>query len=186
MAIAALFDTGTLQRLGTAQALVGALLLLVYAAPAVAEEEAEVPIIVQARGVDQTVDYASLRKYGPWDDRNYSLTAEDLKYLSSDEHALDNQLPAFFRVELRKEMPHLRKSGPAQYPRSALQLFEQRHGGLKYEPPVVDESVTSPPDSGCGRARTKAREQHYTMADPSAWSHEVTLMRINTRMGRPA
>ncbi|MGI9237761.1 MAG: proprotein convertase P-domain-containing protein [Woeseiaceae bacterium] len=74
--------------------------------------------------------YTELVKFGPWDDRNYQLTKADLNHLSPDEHQLQNQLPAFFRVELRKQWPHLRKSGPAQYPRAALQLFELRYGGL--------------------------------------------------------
>lgn len=120
-------------------ALVGALALMAAQQRVAAEQTGEEPIIIQSLGVDQSVDYRSLLMFGPWDDRNYQLTAEDLSYLSSDEHKLDDPLPAFFRVELRREMPHLRRSGPAQYPRSALQLFEQRHGGLMYKPPVQYE-----------------------------------------------
>lgn len=86
--------------------------------------------VVQACGIDQRVDYVALTKIGPWDDRNYKLTAEDLKYLAPDEEQLQIPIPAFFRVELRKEMPHLRRSGPAQYPRSAVPLFNNRHGEL--------------------------------------------------------
>lgn len=99
-------------------------------ATAVAQSSNDSIRIVQSRGADQRVRYTELQKYGPWDDRNYDLTAQDLKYLSADEHTLNNQLPVFFRVELRKEWPSLRKSGPAQYPRAALQLFGIRHGGL--------------------------------------------------------
>ena len=33
------------------------------------------------RGTDPKVDYASLTKIGPWDDRNYSLTRADLDLL---------------------------------------------------------------------------------------------------------
>ncbi|MEM8931662.1 MAG: hypothetical protein AAGE94_10820, partial [Acidobacteriota bacterium] len=40
------------------------------------------PQIQQARGVDATLDYASLYRFGPWDDRNYQLTAEDLELLA--------------------------------------------------------------------------------------------------------
>ena len=105
---------------------------------AMAQEE-EGHGIIQSCGVDPLVDYPSMVKYGPWDDRNYALTAEDLEYLSPDEHELKNQLPAFFRVELRKEMPHLRRSGPAQYPRSALQLFYLRHGELRSEGGTGDD-----------------------------------------------
>ncbi len=109
--------------------------------------------IVQSRGVDQRVDYNSLTKFGPWDDRNYALTTEDLEFLSSDEYKLNNQLPAFFRVELRKEMPHLRKSGPAQYPRSALQLFYLRYGGLKQNGEIGDGGPASKSGKPCGARR---------------------------------
>ena len=93
--------------------------------------------IDQTRGVDQRVDYSSLAKFGPWDDRNYKLTLEDLSYFSPDEEKLKDPIPAFFRVELRKEMPELRKNGPAQYPRSAVQLFQMRYGGLLPEPKTM-------------------------------------------------
>lgn len=88
------------------------------------------PQIDQKLGVDQSVDYSSLVKFGPWDDRNYKLTTDDLSYLSANEAELRDPIPAFFRVELRKEMPWLRKTGPVQYPRSAVQLLQNRHGGL--------------------------------------------------------
>ncbi len=93
---------------------------------AIAEDE-----IAQSRGVDPRVDYASLTRFGPWDDRNYKLTLEDLEYLAPNEHELHDPIPAFFRVELRKEMPNLRRSGPGQYPRSAVPLFVQRYGGIQ-------------------------------------------------------
>lgn len=105
-------------------------LTVLLAASAVAQSSVDPIEILQSRGMDQSIRYTELVKFGPWDDRNYQLTAADLSYLSPDEHKLHNQLPAFFRVELRKEWPHLRKSGPAQYPRAALQLFELRYGGL--------------------------------------------------------
>ena len=76
-----------------------------------------------ARGVDASVDYAALVQIGPWDDRNYQLTAEDIALLSPDESSARDPVPAFFRVELRRSNPGLRKAGPAQYPRSALQRF---------------------------------------------------------------
>ncbi|MGE3104437.1 MAG: hypothetical protein AB7K14_04210, partial [Lysobacterales bacterium] len=34
-----------------------------------------------ARGVDASVDYVALLAYGPWDDRNYQLTAADIAVL---------------------------------------------------------------------------------------------------------
>lgn len=85
--------------------------------------------VTQSRGADQQVDYASLKSYGPWDDRNYELTAADLELLAPNERELMDPIPAFFRVLLRKEMPTLPREGPAQYPRSALQIFLQQYGG---------------------------------------------------------
>jgi hypothetical protein len=105
----------------------------------VAQDSEEAYVIDQSRGVDQRVDYRSLTKFGPWDDRNYALTAEDLEFLSPDEADLHDPIPAFFRVELRKEMPNLRRSGPAQYPRSAVPLFQLRYGGLKRDAEAEDE-----------------------------------------------
>ena len=86
-------------------------------------------IVVQNRGVDELVSYESLKQFGPWDDRNYELTAEDLKYLSPNEAELRDPIPAFFRVFMRKNSPNMLKSGPAQYPRSALQIFRLNYYG---------------------------------------------------------
>ena len=85
--------------------------------------------VVQTRGADASVDYASLVKFGPWDDRNYALTEADLAFLSEDEASAKDPVPAFFRVELRRGNPGLQKTGPAQYPRSALQRFEIKYHG---------------------------------------------------------
>ena len=41
--------------------------------------------IDQTKGIDQSVDYASLRHFGPWDDRNYELTAADIALLPKDD-----------------------------------------------------------------------------------------------------
>lgn len=87
------------------------------------------PQIVQSKGADPKVDYVSLLKYGPWDDRNYELTAADLKFLAPNEEELVAPFPAFFRVRMRKESPSLQKQGPAQYPRSATQIFFRQFGG---------------------------------------------------------
>jgi len=86
--------------------------------------------IDQSKGLDQNVDYRALTQFGPWDDRNYKLTRQDIDLLSSEEHLLTDPIPAFFRVELRKEFPKLRRTGPAQYPRAAVPLFYKRYGGL--------------------------------------------------------
>ena len=82
-------------------------------------------VISQARGVDQRVDYQSLTKYGPWDDRNYNVTLEDLSLIPEKDQYLPN-IPVFFKIFLRKEQPDLGEF----YPRSALQYFQILHGGL--------------------------------------------------------
>lgn len=81
--------------------------------------------ISQARGVDQRVDYHSLTKYGPWDDRNYDVTLEDISLIPENDQYLRN-VPVFFKIYLRKEQPMLGDF----YPRSALQQFQILHGGL--------------------------------------------------------
>jgi hypothetical protein len=81
------------------------------------------------RGVDPRVDYPSLAQLGPWDDRNYLLTREDLALLAPNEHELKDPIPVFFRVEMRKLNPGMPRSGAAQYPRSALQIFLMKYGG---------------------------------------------------------
>ncbi len=83
----------------------------------------------QSRGVDARVDYPSLKRFGPWDDRNYQLTAEDLGLLADNEAELYVLVPAFFRVELRRERPQMQRTGSVQYPRSSLPWFENRYGG---------------------------------------------------------
>ncbi|HMM65938.1 MAG TPA: sialidase family protein [Dokdonella sp.] len=85
--------------------------------------------VVQSLGVDRNVDYASLAAVGPWDDRNYQLTAAGVALLSDDEASARDPIPAFFRVELRRANPGLGTTGPAQYPRSALQRFERKYYG---------------------------------------------------------
>ncbi|MCH8204404.1 MAG: exo-alpha-sialidase [Candidatus Hydrogenedentes bacterium] len=86
--------------------------------------------IQQSRGLDPRVDYPSLARFGPWDDRNYNLSAEDLELLAPNEEELFPGIPLFFRVELRKEWPRMQRTGPAQYPRAANKLFEIRYGGF--------------------------------------------------------
>lgn len=89
--------------------------------------------VVQSRGVDPDVDYESLKGFGPWDDCNYRLTKTDLELLAPNEHELTEPIPAFFRVQLRRDNPNLQRAGPAQYPRSALQTFLQMYGGYLVE-----------------------------------------------------
>ncbi len=106
------------------------LILLLQPISGLAQEPSQYPHIDQGLGVDQRVNYVSLVRFGPWDDRNYRLTLDDLVYLSETEEQIKDPIPAFFRIELRKEIPNMPKTGPAQYPRSAVQLFEIRYGGL--------------------------------------------------------
>ncbi len=94
--------------------------------------------IEQIRGVDSRVDYAKLDRIGPWDDRNYQLTQEDLELLVDNELELKAQIPAFFRVEMRAANPDMLRTGPVQYPRSALQIFRQMYGGY-----LVDGKIYS-------------------------------------------
>jgi len=85
--------------------------------------------IHQQRGVDGRVDYSELTKFGPWDDRNYQLTQEDLKLFAPNEAELRIPIPAWYRVELRKGIPDMLREGPAQYPHSALPAYRIEYGG---------------------------------------------------------
>ena len=97
--------------------------------------------VTVAKGVDPTVDYASLTTIGPWDDRNYQLTAKDLALLAPNEKEQRDPVPAFFRVLMRKANPELRQKGPGQYPRSALQIFILNHGGYLIDGKVYPRAV---------------------------------------------
>jgi hypothetical protein len=80
-------------------------------------------------GVDVRLDYSSLKEFGPWDDRNYDLVLEDLDWLSENENELIEMVPAFFRVQFRKEFPDTPSTGAVQYPRSLLNYFVLRYVG---------------------------------------------------------
>ena len=82
-----------------------------------------------ARGVDRNVDYTALVRLGPWDDRNYQLTKEDLAILPENETDLSSPIPAFFRVEYRKAWAANGHEPFAQYPLSAFNEFRQNRGG---------------------------------------------------------
>jgi hypothetical protein len=101
---------------------------VLIALAAVAFSPANAQKIDNGKGVDPQVDYTSLTKYGPWDDRNYQITRADLAWLAPNEAELKDPIPVFFRVFLRKSNPDLRGSG-VLYPRSALQIFEQMFKG---------------------------------------------------------
>ncbi len=91
--------------------------------------EATAQQVDQRKGVDPRVDYPGLANIGPWDDRNYSLTKEDLATLAPNEQELRDPIPVFFRVELRKAMPEMPRRGIPQYPRAALNVYKMKYGG---------------------------------------------------------
>ncbi len=112
--------------------------------------------IDQTLGVDQRVDYKSLVQYGPWDDRNYGLTLEDLQFLGPNEAEIGGAIPAFFRVEWRKHNPQIPKNSPTPYPRSAPEIFKILYGGL-----MVD-----------GRIQTSPRSENEDRAN---WGAEIKI-----------
>jgi len=83
------------------------------------------------RGIDKRVDYQSLYQSGPWDDRNYQLTLEDLDVLYENEEDIDSLVPLFFRVNFHKRFPHMKqhKKHPPYYPRSLYNYFVIRYNG---------------------------------------------------------
>ncbi len=110
-----------------------ALLLLLPILPAAAQQafvdRARTVAVERSRGVDARVDYAALLALGPWDDRNYELTLEDLSVLSPTEREQHVAIPAFYRVRLRQALPDLPRTGEAQYPRHTLHRFRDAYGG---------------------------------------------------------
>ncbi len=107
-------------------------------AVALATLPAAAQTVDQSRGTDARVDYSSLKHFGPWDDRNYQLTSEDLELLADNEAELYVLVPAFFRVELRRERPEMLRTGSVQYPRSSLPWFENRYGGYLIDGRLYD------------------------------------------------
>jgi len=87
------------------------------------------PTIEQARGVDQRVQYDALTKYGPWDDRNYELTADDVALLHKNDQYL-HRVPAFFKILKRKEYAAEGTPLDDVYPREIHFEFYFRYGGL--------------------------------------------------------
>ncbi len=119
----------------------GAIILVIFGllagtVPAVLADGGDID---QTLGVDQRVDYKSLTDYGPWDDRNYGITYEDLQWLAPDEASIKMAVPAFARIEWRKKHPEMKNPG-VTYPRSFPEIFKIVYGGL-----LVDgHFVTSP------------------------------------------
>ncbi|ANM29867.1 hypothetical protein ABI59_10180 [Acidobacteria bacterium Mor1] len=94
-------------------------------------DRAETVAIDPERGVDPRVDYEALVAFGPWDDRNYRLTLEDLGVLAADEAKIHQPIPAWFRVKLRQARPELTRDGTTRYPLTAFNIFRQQFGGYK-------------------------------------------------------
>jgi len=96
-------------------------------------DQVDAQLVDQSRGVDQSVDYESLKEIGPWDDRNYQLTATDLSFLAANERELKDPIPVFYRIMVRKTNTNMMSTGPAQYPRSALQHFNIEYTGYQVD-----------------------------------------------------
>ncbi len=116
-------------------------LSLIAALPAFAQAPAIALRIEPSKGVDPKVDYPGLKQFGPWDDRNYLLIAKDLALLAPNERDLLDPIPAFFRVEMRRSNPGMPRTGEAQYPRSALQIFYLRYGGFLVDGYLYQKAV---------------------------------------------
>ncbi len=134
--------------------------------------------IDQSRGIDSRVDYNSLVRMGPWDDRNYRLTVEDLEWLADNEEELYVLVPAFFRVELRRERPDMLSSGPVQYPRSSLPWFELRYGGY-----LVDGRLYRGVSYQEGRYVVNTTAQGRTVEDWEAEGFVSGEVRVTTPTG---
>lgn len=112
---------GILLALGAGQSL---------AAGAATDPKQEVAVAIeQSRGVDPSVDYASLVRFGPWDDRNYALTAADIALLPEGDRMVRG-VPAFYKVQKRQEMAAEGHPIEKYYPREIDKEFVHRYGGL--------------------------------------------------------
>ncbi|MGE4070073.1 MAG: hypothetical protein AB7E72_02765 [Lysobacterales bacterium] len=83
-----------------------------------------------ALGSDPSLDYSSLLKFGPWDDRNYQLSAQDVAILPSNDRFVPG-VPAFFKVLKRKQA--ILEGFPIEgdlYPRELDKEFQIYYGGL--------------------------------------------------------
>ncbi|MBI2398557.1 MAG: DUF11 domain-containing protein [Xanthomonadales bacterium] len=110
----------------------GSLLLLLCSVllPVAAQDTNQDNVVIeQARGVDQRVDYASLVKLGPWDDRNYQMRKEDVDVIPANDRYVPG-VPAFFKAQKRKEMAAQGFPLYEHYPRELNKDFQYRFGGL--------------------------------------------------------
>ncbi len=127
--------------------------------------------IAQVRGMDQRVDYRSLTRYGPWDDRNYNVTRADLALIPERDQYLHN-IPVFFKVFLRKEQPALGEF----YPRSALQYFQILHGGLMVNGKLYKEGLGIGYHQGRSVAADATRAAtHEVILDLNVGGNEVSV-----------
>jgi hypothetical protein len=99
------------------------------AGPAADPKQDAAVVIEQSRGVDPSVDYASLVRFGPWDDRNYELTAADIALLPENDRPVRG-VPAFYKVQKRQEMAAEGHPIEKYYPRELDKEFLHRYGGL--------------------------------------------------------
>ena len=84
---------------------------------------------INSLGVDPSVDYKALTQFGPWDDRNYQLTKQDIAILPKEDRFVPG-VPAFFKVKKRNEMKAQGFPLLDIYPREVNKEFEIRFGGL--------------------------------------------------------
>jgi len=80
-------------------------------------------------GVDPSVDYQALLKFGPWDDRNYQLRAADLEVLPEND-VYRPGVPAFFKIETRRMFVAQGFPLNEHYPRELDKAFLIAYGGL--------------------------------------------------------
>lgn len=106
---------------------IGILALTFFVGTVLAADDKIIPD--NSRGVDVRVDYTALMIFGPWDDRNYQLTKEDLEVLPQNDRFVPG-VPAFFKVQKRKEMAAQGFPLGRYYPREVDKEFLIRYGGL--------------------------------------------------------
>ena len=130
-----------------------------------------------ARGTDRRVDYPSLLRFGPWDDRNYTLTRADLAALTANEAELRVPIPAFFRVKMRQAWPELQRTGPAQYPRHAPEIFRAMFGGFQIDGRIYGAVERTP--TGYAVVLEDGVAPGEEAPDPDAVSGEVRISAPN-------
>jgi len=131
--------------------------------------------IVQSRGVDARVDYASLAEYGPWDDRNYQLNQDDLALLGENETELSVRAPLFFRIEIRERFGNLPTEGLVQYPRSTLPRFLIEYGGFLIDGMLYRDLVMADGRYLVDTSVPYMSQQDYEDLDPKSLTGDVRV-----------